>query len=415
MENISPSVLHSALIHLKNLPKVMEPNIDSLPPAVLLDKLNCLVGLWAVPKHASALEYRTKTTTQRKMTRYNTVTAKMESPLWDHYIHQLTPFDKFVSLLGKNGEPARFETVNIADLTTVQFLPGKTGARIVTRKSSSSNPQEKFVFKGMDFERYKTDGADFKQHQETTLLHEIRTLHALPAHPNIMPCPPALVVVRGGDGRDRICGFLQPAMEKDSLDEQVMRANRAGRRIPPALKAKWCYQMALAIRHTHRVAGTYHMDLKPGNILVDDHDDLRLIDWEQSGFSMFTHPPEVTVDQEAEESTTGTGTARPRILYNPRTGPPRKNQKWGFPDWNVLPEWKVTCPHAAELAEVFSLGRTMWMLLEQVEQSADPTIWTYMASDIPREWKTMVTRCVERDPNNRPELDEVVEFWRRQL
>ncbi|KAK2010951.1 phosphotransferase enzyme family protein [Colletotrichum eremochloae] len=352
------------------------------------------------------------------MTRYNTLMATMEPSIRDHYIHQLTPFDKFVSLLSKDEQPASFETVDMADLTTVRFLPGKTGARIVTKKSSGANPSAKFVFKGMDFERYMKDGANFREHQEKTLLHEIRTLHSLPAHPNIMPCPRALVVVRGGDGRDRICGFLQPAMEKDSMDEQVMRANRAGRRIPPALKAKWCHQMALAIRHTHRVAGTFHMDLKPGNILVDDDDNLRLIDWEQSGFSMFTHPPEVTVDQEAEEASTsaGTGTAaRPRILYNPRAGPPRKNQKWGFPDWNVLPEWKVTCPRAVELAEVFSLGRTMWMLLEQVEQSTDPTIWTSMASDIPREWKSMVMRCVERDPNNRPELDEVIEFWRRQL
>ncbi|WDK12694.1 phosphotransferase enzyme family protein [Colletotrichum graminicola] len=414
MEGITPSGVHSAIIHLTNLPKVMEPSIHSLRPAVLLDKLGYLVGHWAAPKYPSALEFRLETTTQRKMTKYSTVATKKEPSLRDHYIHQLTHFDRFVSLLGKNGQPARFETVDIADLTTIQFLPGKTGARIVTKKSSGANPSEKFVFKGMDFERYKNDSVDFRQHQETTLLHEIRTLHALPAHPNIMPCPRALVVVRDRDGRDRICGFLQPAMDKDSLDEQVMRANRAGRRIPPTLKAKWCHQMAIAIRHTHRVAGTFHMDLKPGNILVDDYDNLLLIDWEQSGFSMFTHPPEVTVDQEAEESA-GAGAARPRILYNPRTGPPRKNQKWGFPDWNVLPEWKVSCPRAAELAEVFSLGRTMWMLLEQVEQSADPTIWTSVASDIPREWKNMVMRCVERDPNNRPELDEVVDFWRRQL
>ncbi|CCF45945.1 hypothetical protein CH063_14861 [Colletotrichum higginsianum] len=165
--------------------------------------------------------------------------------------------------------------------------------------------------------------------------------------------------------------------------------------------------MALAIQHTHQVAESFHMDLKPGNILVDDENNLRLIDWEQSGFSMFTHPPEITVDQEAEEE--------PRIIYTPHVGGPRRNQKWGFPDWNVLPEWKTTCPRAAELAEVFSLGRTMWMLLEQVEQSADRARWTAAARDVPEEWKNMVMRCIERDPNNRPELDEVVAFWRRQV
>ncbi|GJC90616.1 putative serine/threonine-protein kinase DDB_G0286481 [Colletotrichum liriopes] len=350
------------------------------------------------------------------MTRDNIIPATMKRSIREHYIHQLTPFGKFVSVIGKNGQPASFETVDVADLTIVGPLPGKTGARIVTRRSFGTNSQARFVFKGMDFERYKEDSKDFREHQEKTLLHEIRTLYTLPVHPNIMPCPKTLVVVQDGDNKGRICGFLQPAMEKESLDEQVMRANRIGRRLPLELKAKWCYQMALAIQHTHQVANTFHMDLKPGNILVDNEDNLRLIDWEQSGFSMFTHPPEVTIDQEAEESTTiNAGNGKPRIIYTPHTGASRKNQKWGYPDWNVLPDWKTTCPRAAELAEVFSLGRTMWMLLEQVEQSADPTIWTSMAKDVPQEWKIMVTQCVERDPNNRPELDNVVEFWRRQL
>ncbi|OBR11546.1 Phosphotransferase enzyme family protein [Colletotrichum higginsianum IMI 349063] len=359
------------------------------------------------------------------MARENVTRAPRRWSVLEDYIHQLTPYDKFVSSIGKNGRPAKFETVDMADLTTIGSLPGKTGARVVTRRSSGICPTSRFVFKGIDFESYKRDGRDFREHQEKTLLHEIRTLHALPPHPNIMPCPRTLVVVQDCDNKHRICGFLQPAMEKDSVDEQIMRANRAGRRLPAKLKAKWCYQMALAIQHTHQVAESFHMDLKPGNILVDDENNLRLIDWEQSGFSMFTHPPEITVDQEAEEesrpgtavdgSGCGSGGGRPRIIYTPHVGGPRRNQKWGFPDWNVLPEWKTTCPRAAELAEVFSLGRTMWMLLEQVEQSADRARWTAAARDVPEEWKNMVMRCIERDPNNRPELDEVVAFWRRQV
>ncbi|WYZ38407.1 hypothetical protein EsH8_III_000321 [Colletotrichum jinshuiense] len=335
------------------------------------------------------------------------------NPSKEDYVRQLTPYDKFVSSLSRKGLPASFKVVNMSDLEVAGTLPGKTGARIVTRKPPSSTPPPKFVFKGMDFEIYKRDTKDFREHQEKTLLREIRTLYTMPPHPNIMPCPKTLVVVQDEDNRNRVCGFLQPLFEKDSVDEQVMRANRAGRRLPIELKGKWCYQMALAIQHTHQVANSYHMDLKPGNILVDDENNLRLIDWEQSGASMFTHSPEVTVDQEAEESA-ASGGAKPRIIYTPHTGPPRQNQKWGFPNWSVFPDWKQTCPRAAELAEVFSLGRTMWMLLEQVEQSADQTIWTTMASDVPAEWKDMVLRCVERDPNDRPELDELVEFWRKQ-
>ncbi|KAF9875018.1 phosphotransferase enzyme family protein [Colletotrichum karsti] len=337
------------------------------------------------------------------------------SPIREDYIRQLTPFSTFLQNLRGAGSSASFETVNFSDLRSIGNLPGKTGARIVSH-TSGLTPSFRFVFKGIDFDSYKRDSKDFEEHQDKTLLHEIRTLCTLPPHPNIMHRPQVLVVVQDADNIERVCGFLQPVMAKDSVDEQVMRANREGVRIPLALKAKWCHGMAFGIQHTHQVGKSYHMDLKPGNMLVDDEDDVRLIDWEQSGVSMFTHPPEVTIDQEAEESMTTVGKAgKPRIIYTPHDGAPRKNQKWGFPDWNVFPEWKRTCPRAAELAEVFSLGRTMWMLLEQVEQSPDTAVWTEISEDIPSEWKAMVNKCIERDPNDRPELDEVVEFWRNQV
>ncbi|KAJ0315571.1 hypothetical protein Brms1b_006024 [Colletotrichum noveboracense] len=338
------------------------------------------------------------------------MTAESMSPIREDYIRQLTPYTAFLAALRAAGCPAAtFDLVHFSDLIHIGRLPGKTGARTVTHPAFAAP----FVFKGVNFD---VAGHDFREHVEKTLLHEIRTLCTLPPHPNIMPRPRILVVVPDGDV-DRICGFLQPVMARDSVDEQVLRANKANTRLPLGLRAKWCYQMALAIQHTHQVAGSYHMDLKPGNMLVDGDDNVRLIDWEQSGVSMFTHPPEVTIDQEAEESAVLKNATKnkPRIIYTPHEGAPRKNQKWGFPDWNVFPEWKRTCPRAAELAEVFSLGRTMWMLLEQVEQSPDAAVWTEASKDVPAAWKAMVMRCIERDPNDRPELDEVVAFWEKQV
>uniref|UniRef100_L2G659 Camk family protein kinase n=1 Tax=Colletotrichum fructicola (strain Nara gc5) TaxID=1213859 RepID=L2G659_COLFN len=228
------------------------------------------------------------------------MTAESMSPIREDYIRQLTPYTAFLAALRAPGCPA------------ATFDPGVN----------------------FDVARH-----DFREHVEKTLLHEIRTLCTLPPHPNIMPRPRIL-----------------PVRARDSVDEQVLRANKANTRLPLGLRAKWCYQMALAIQHTHQVAGSYHMDLKPGNMLVDGDDNVRLIDWEQSGVSMFTHPPEVAIDQEAEESSILNNNKKknkPRIIYTPHEGAPRKNQKWGFPDWNVFPEWKRTCPRAAELAEVF--------------------------------------------------------------
>ncbi len=72
---------------------------------------------------------------------------------------------------------------------------------------------------------------------------------------------------------------------------------------------------------------------------------------------------------------------------------------------------------ALEAAEVFSLGRTMWMLLQQVQQSEVEDLhevlvyWDEEASDIPEDWKAFVGRCLDPDPNRRFILSELVRFW----
>ncbi|KAM0280482.1 hypothetical protein ACHAQH_004061 [Verticillium albo-atrum] len=327
----------------------------------------------------------------------------------DEYTRQLTLIEDFIASLRRDGLHQPFKTVDFKDLTETSRLPGKNHARVVVRAPMGT----RHVFKGFDFEAFVKHGSLFHEHQQETMLHEIRTLAALPLHPNIMPCPETLVIVRDPNGGERVCGFLQPVLERETLDDQI--TNAGDTRIPLLRKARWCFQMARAVLHTHRIAKTYHMDVKPGNILIDQDDGIRLIDWEQSGVSMFTHSKEATIDQEAwEEVVYSEGSpqeTKPRIVYKPYVGETRQNLRWGYPDWNVFPIWKETCPRAAELAEVFSLGRVMWMLMEQLEQSPKPTVWTTRSADMPRGWKDLINQCMELDPNARPDLDELVDFW----
>lgn len=78
--------------------------------------------------------------------------------------------------------------------------------------------------------------------------------------------------------------------------------------------------------------------------------------------------------------------------------------------------WQAELPLATELAEVFSLRRTIWMLrhlgleFDEVEHPDDlDTDWDG-AEDILTDWKLMTNRCMDRDPNARPDLLEVWEF-----
>jgi hypothetical protein len=89
--------------------------------------------------------------------------------------------------------------------------------------------------------------------------------------------------------------------------------------------------------------------------------------------------------------------------------------------WNVFPLWSKECPWVLELAEVSSLGRSMWMLLRQpvsdFEGIEHPdqlvTDWD-KSDDIPITWKQIVDRCVSEDPNVRPDLSELVGFWTKE-
>ncbi|KAF2233622.1 kinase-like protein [Viridothelium virens] len=221
-----------------------------------------------------------------------------------------------------------------------------------------------------------------------------------------------------------VCGMLHPFMERGSLDSEIKRANATGSRLTLTDKARWCYEMSSAVFHTHFVARTYHMDIKPANFLLNAENDVILIDWEQSGAPHYTLAPEAdgTWDVrflEVDPSHENAHNAPPaRLIYKRYNGPPRENSVWSWPQWNVFPEWRERFPRALEAAETFSLGRTLWLLLEQVSQSeiennrSVVVAWSKGEEDIPDDWKAIVYRCLEPDPNDRIGLAEVLNFWK---
>jgi hypothetical protein len=78
----------------------------------------------------------------------------------------------------------------------------------------------------------------------------------------------------------------------------------------------------------------------------------------------------------------------------------------------VFPVWSKEHPKALALAEVFSVARTMWMILRQpdseewddIEHPNDLAIEWDNTEDIPMSWKATVERGVAVDPDERPDL-----------
>lgn len=342
--------------------------------------------------------------------------------IFTHYLESLLPLSELVT--GRAGivpvDAKMYDYIHYATLVPVQVLGGRGGSLLVR---SSERPDKLYVFKGVDFGLFLESSAEFP-HERDTFYHEFRIISSLPRHPNIIPLPELLVVT--GEIQDPrptfLCGTLYPFMRNGSLDQVVEKCETTKTRLPLKDKAKWCHQMALALFHTHCTANTYHMDIKLGNFLLDDNMDLILIDWEQSGAPSSTLAPEAdgcwdveSVDKPCTGDEASGCPATSMLVYKKYEGPPRQNL-WTWPKWNVFPIWREECPKALEKAEVFSLGRTMWMLLQQVASSSEiedsPIIsWGKSASDIPQSWKVLVSRCVEVDPNKRLGLSELTRFW----
>ena len=338
-----------------------------------------------------------------------------------------------IALVGKPASlpETTHSTVDFGTLVRYEQLGGKGCA---TRVRIRDGPPGLHVFKGVDFRTYLAHCDD---ENDETVRHLVRCwnnsetlLRQMPPHPNILPASSVFVTLSHGNGEamPAICGSLQPLYAGGDVGDSIGKSNKAGQRLPLELKAHWCANMAAAVAHTHRVARTFHMDIKPGNFLIDFNNNLALCDWEQVDAPPNTLAPEAdgTWDvSEDKQDGTSSGNPRPRLVYEKYTGPARQNidedlqlGESSWHSWNVFPSWNIQHPLALELAEVFSLGRIMWMLLRQPNMDFDEiehpndliTDWEAF-EDIPESWKQMVDRCLSLDPNMRPDVIEVAQFW----
>lgn len=334
-------------------------------------------------------------------------------------------FNHYIDLLLSPSQLSVKQTMDTVDFNCLIRLSQLGGRGCTTLVHTTSDPMSQLVFKGIDFRTFLNCYESGHIQEEVKIYYRSTELVSnMPRHPNIMAPAQTLVTIRKpGDDKPVVCGSLYPFLSNGSLASYIEENNKAGERIPLSHKARWCYQMAAAIAHTHFVAHTYHMDVKPGNFLLDADFHLVLIDWEQSDAPITTAAPEIDGTWDVEEiPAEGMNTA---LQYTKYTGPERRNMPVTTPGsngwnvWNVFPVWNEQCPKALELAEVFSLGRSMWMLLRQPDMDAFEDVMSTeevvedwgSSEDIPAHWKHVVQNCLKQSPNERIGLRELLTFW----
>lgn len=347
-------------------------------------------------------------------------------------IHHDDLFNHFVDLLLPPSQLRVKEPMDTVDFKSLIRLNQLGGRGCTTLVHTASDPKALFVFKGIDFRTFLNDRESGHIREEVKIYYRSTELVSnMPRHPNIMAPAQTFVTIRkSGDDRPVVCGSLYPFLPNGTLASHIEKNNKSGERIPLSRKALWCYQMAAAIAHTHFVAHTYHMDIKPGNFLLEADFHLVLIDWEQSDAPVTTAAPEIDGTWDVEEVPAEDPTTT--LRYTKYTGPERRNMPETTPGdngwnvWNVFPVWSEECPKALELAEVFSLGRCMWMLLRQPDMDAFEDVTSTedvvedwgSSGDIPLHWRHVVEGCLKHSPNERIGLSELLNFWdgaRREL
>ncbi|KAH8743741.1 hypothetical protein F5883DRAFT_609990 [Diaporthe sp. PMI_573] len=208
-------------------------------------------------------------------------------------------------LLINNATQQNYEYIDRQDLILFYYL-SERGTLAVVRRVLTVESDLLYILKGIKFVDFLTSRDEFIYNRDV-FYYTIQTLALMPPHPNILS-PPRILVVASYLGNK-------------------------GKAV--------CLQISSAVIHIHHIAHTYYMDIKLANFLVDDHGNTILINWEQSGAPLYTLAPEADGKWDVDE-------------VDGLNAPPRL--------------WSRRWPRACKAAEVFSLGRTMWMLLQEVPQ-----------------------------------------------
>ncbi|KAI0764384.1 kinase-like protein [Trametes elegans] len=215
---------------------------------------------------------------------------------------------------------------------------------------------------------------------EAGTLHEMEVLRSIPPHPNIVG-PPIAYISRQFEGSRLICGFVQRFLRGGCVRNVI-----ADSAVALSRRAKWAYQISSALRHIHRVARTYHGDVKLDNVVLDEDDNAVLIDFEQGRANEEAAAPEL------HAGGTVTLTDQGRLVYHTFGGsddPPRlANRAYPYDAW-------LHVPRAIEAAEVHALGVAFARLFGESEVPSD-----------------IIARCQREDPNDRPTLDEIEQYFR---
>ena len=304
------------------------------------------------------------------------------------YAQSLALASKMIASATLSHVPALCKLDSISFISA--FESGSAGAYLIQTKDAIS-PAVLKILTETDFMLHTDDELFSFKARLAAMYREIHVLMKIPPHPHIVGPPVALVTVLYEDS-PVVCGFLSPFHPGGSIADALTPLSPESESPSLARRIRWANQMVSAIHHLHRVAHTYHGDIKLDNVVLSTHDDAVFIDFEQGRHAEGCLAPEAqglwdVIPNIPATKNNADAPASTTIRYVRYTGPERDDT------WSAYEAWRKY-PEAIEALEVYSLGDALQTLFEGVVP--------------PSQIRSNIRQCLLEDPSARPRLDLIL-------
>jgi serine/threonine-protein kinase len=210
-------------------------------------------------------------------------------------------------------------------------------------------------------------------------------------HPNIIHVIDRGITHLGNGGQGRPF-FIMEFIDGIDLARLIQEGH-----LPLQKKIEICLQICKALSYAHK-NGVIHRDVKPGNVIVDEDFNVKVLDF---GIALFYQDENVHRDEFRRHDNPGKhgSQAQPNHALGLQDG----SERDVMGTFNYMaPELNASAAQATALSDIYSLGVIMYELFAGHLPSHSQRLQAPKETPLPASVASLVMRCLSPEPQKRP-------------